>query len=103
VRDTQLQYFKEMSAAGIHASFPQNLAYDPAMLIVGALRKLGPNATAAQLRDYIEHIHGLVGIDGIYDFSDGSQRGVGLNAARMYRWDAAKKDFVQVARGNGKP
>jgi branched-chain amino acid transport system substrate-binding protein len=103
VREAQETFFKAVAAAGIHASFPHNLAWDPAMLVVKALRDIGPNATAQQIRDYIEHVHGLVGIDGTYDFGDGNQRGVALNAARLYRWDAAKKDFVQVARGNGKP
>jgi branched-chain amino acid transport system substrate-binding protein len=103
VREAQERFFSALHAAGIHPSFPHNLAWDPGMLIVGALRKIGPSATATQIRDYIENTHGLVGIDGVYDFSDGSQRGVSLNAARLYKWDAAKKDFVQVARGNGKP
>jgi branched-chain amino acid transport system substrate-binding protein len=103
VREAQLRFFTALHAAGIHPSFPHNLAWDPGMLIVGALRKIGPGATATQIRDYIENTHGLVGIDGIYDFADGNQRGVALNAARLYKWDATKKDFVQVARGNGKP
>jgi branched-chain amino acid transport system substrate-binding protein len=103
VREAQERFFGALHAAGIHPSFPHNLAWDPGMLIVAALRKIGPSATAAQIHEYIENTHGVVGIDGVYDFADGSQRGVGLNAARLYKWDAAKKDFVQVARGNGKP
>jgi branched-chain amino acid transport system substrate-binding protein len=103
VRDAQDAFFTTLKAAGIHASFPHNLAWDPVMKIVAALRALGPNANATQIRDYILHMHGFVGIDGIYDFSDGKQRGVGLNAARMYRYDSKKRDFILVARGNGLP
>jgi branched-chain amino acid transport system substrate-binding protein len=103
VRQEQERFFGTLHARGIHPSFPHNLAWDPAMLVVSALRKLGPNATADQLRAYIQNTHGRIGIDGIYDFAGGNQRGVGLNAARLYKWDAAKRDFVMVARGNGKP
>jgi branched-chain amino acid transport system substrate-binding protein len=103
VRAEQERFFSALSERGIHPSFPHNLAWDPGMLIVSALRKLGPNATADQIRAYIENTHGRVGIDGVYDFSGGNQRGIGLNAARLYKWDLAKKDFVMVARGNGKP
>ena len=103
VREAQDAYFATLKSAGIHASFPHNLAWDPMMKVVAAVRKLGPAATAPQIRDFIEHLHGFVGIAGIYDFSDGRQRGVGLNAARMYRYDLKKKDFVLVSRGNGLP
>lgn len=103
VHDEQVRFFNALHARGIHPSFPHNLAWDPSMLIVSALRKLGPNATADQIRAFIENTHGRVGIDGVYDFAGNNQRGVGLNAARLYKWDAAKKDFVMVARGNGKP
>jgi branched-chain amino acid transport system substrate-binding protein len=71
------------------------------MILVSALRKLGPAASAAQIRDYILHLHGWVGVDGVYDFSSGNQRGVADNAAAIARWDTKKNTWVRVSRPQG--
>jgi hypothetical protein len=86
--------------AGIDPSPVAALSWDPALIITEALRHIGVNATAIQLHDYLEQLHDFAGVDGPYDFRDGSQRGLGLNAAMVVRWDPATKTF-QAASGPG--
>ena len=101
VKAAQAVYFDAFKAAGIRPNIAHTLAWDPSSLIIDALKHLGPDATAAQLNDYIQHLNGWAGINGIYDFRDGSQRGIGLNGVIVDRWDAAKDDFVPVSKGGG--
>ena len=44
---------------------------------------------------------GWIGINGSYDYTDGSQRGIGIDAVVIDRWDAAKDDFVIVSKAGG--
>jgi branched-chain amino acid transport system substrate-binding protein len=99
MRNAQTAYFDAMRTAGIKADFLHTLAWDPAMLVVDALRHLGTGASAEALHDYLEHMHGWVGIDGTYDFRANSQRGVGREALYVYRWDQRKSDFALAGRG----
>jgi len=71
------------------------------MIVVNALRHFGPDATADQIRSYILGLHGWAGVEGIYDFSDREQRGVGSNAVFIAAWDPAKKDWMALSRPGG--
>jgi hypothetical protein len=55
------------------------------MMVIAALRKLGPNATATQARDYLLAIRNFVGINGRYDFSSGDQHGLSTRSIRARR------------------
>jgi branched-chain amino acid transport system substrate-binding protein len=104
VRDAQTVFYDAMRAQGV--AKPDNgsaLVWDPAMVVVSGLRKLGPGATAAQLHEYIENLHGYAGINGIMDYRDGKQRGLGLNATLIVRWNAAKDDWDPVSAPGGAP
>jgi len=101
VHAAQVEYFNAFKAAGVRTSLLTTLAWDPALLIVDGLKKLGTAATAEQLNDYIQHTKGWAGINGTYDYTDGNQRGVGIDAVVIDRWDAAKGDFVAVSKGGG--
>ncbi len=103
VRDAQRVHITSMKRVGVRADVATDLAWDPIMIFVGALRHLGPDATANQIHDYIVHLHGWVGINGIYDFSSGDQRGIGENGLEMAEWDAKKDDFVRASRPRGIP
>jgi branched-chain amino acid transport system substrate-binding protein len=96
-------YAAGMKEAGMPQDFQTGMAWDPAMIVIDALRKLGPNATADQLHTYIENLHGYTGITGTYDFRDGSQRGIGVDATMIMAWDPAKLDFVTVSKPGGNP
>jgi hypothetical protein len=69
--------------------------------VVSALRAIGPNATAPQIRDYLVKLHGFVGINGIFDFRDGAQRGIGAQSQAMYRYDKTTSEFTPVSRPAG--
>jgi hypothetical protein len=73
------------------------------MLIVSAYRAIGPNATAKQIQDYIQQLHSWVGINGVYDFRDGSQRGIGLSAGVVGRWNPTHHSFIAASRLGGQP
>lgn len=69
-------------------------AWDPALIIIDALRHVGADPTAAQVHDYIEKLHDFPGIVGVYDFRDGSNRGIGFTYILQTRWDVAKNIWV---------
>jgi len=71
------------------------------MIVVNALRKLGPDASADQIRSYILGLHGWSGVEGVYDFGDREQRGVGQNALFIATWDPGKKDWIALSRPGG--
>ena len=94
-------YLKAFKAAGLTPNFPNTLSWDPALIILDALRHLGDNPTAAQFRDYINALHGFAGINGIYDFRDGTQHGVGQNAVVMVQWNPTDQTFTAVSNRSG--
>lgn len=102
VRDADRQFISAMTAVGVpKPDVTHVLAWDATMISIDALRKLGTNATAAQIREYIAGLHGYAGINGIMDFRDGMQRGVKDNAAMIVRWNEATSDFVAVSKPGG--
>ena len=101
IRDAQTVYAKSLTAIGVRPEVGQNLAWDPTMLVVDALRRIGPSATAEQVRDFILHAHGWVGINGVYDYASGDQHGIGENAVAIARWDARQGTWIGVSRPRG--
>ena len=81
----------------------QGLAWDPAMIVVDGLRKLGPNANAKALRDWILGLHGYVGVNGVYDFHSGDNRGLGVGNAVIVRYDMGRDQFVPSSKPGGDP
>jgi branched-chain amino acid transport system substrate-binding protein len=78
-------------------------AWDPARLLVSALRKLGPDASAAQLRAYLVNLKGWVGANGPYDFTAVPQRGLGEKNIIIVRWDARRNAGSGVSKFGGEP
>jgi branched-chain amino acid transport system substrate-binding protein len=103
LRDAQDVFFKSFKAAGKVAQPTMGTAWDPGLITIDALRHLGGNPTAKQLHDYIEALHGFPGIYSLYDFRDGLQRGMGVNAAVVAKWDPKAKWWIAVTAGGGKP
>jgi branched-chain amino acid transport system substrate-binding protein len=91
------------TAAGLKPDEGHFLAWDAAQLVVDALKKLGPNATAAQLRTYIADTHGWYGMFGEHDYRAVPQRGVGINSVTLLRWDVPKGTWVGVSKPGGSP
>jgi branched-chain amino acid transport system substrate-binding protein len=101
IKDAQTKYFALFKSDNSRPQFANNLTWDPTMLVVDALRAIGPAATADQIHDYIEGLHSWAGINGIYDFRGGDQRGIGQLAVVVHQWDPVRKDFFVASRPGG--
>jgi branched-chain amino acid transport system substrate-binding protein len=101
VKDALNVFYTAYKEAGLVPNFPNTLSWDPAMIILDAYRHLGNNATAAQFREYINALHGFVGINGIYDFRDSTQHGIGENGVVMVRYNPANDMFNEISKRSG--
>lgn len=90
-------------AAGKQPDFTSALAWDPTMVVIDALRKLGPDVPAEQLRDYLSKLKGYAGINGFYDFTKVPQRGLGEDACVVTVWAPAKNTWAIVSKPGGAP
>jgi branched-chain amino acid transport system substrate-binding protein len=80
------------------------LVWDPALLVISALRKLGVDATAQQIHQYISSLTNYVGITGAYDFASKAQadnRGLTIKSVYVTEWNKSKQDWVQVSGPSG--
>jgi branched-chain amino acid transport system substrate-binding protein len=103
IKEAQAEFTAAFKAAGIRTEFPTTLAWDPALIMVDAYRKLGPTPTGAQVRAYLDTLHDWVGINGTYDFRNGDRRGIGEKLTLIYRWDTSRDDVTAVSGLRGIP
>lgn len=96
-------YVNSFKAIGVRADIGHGPGWDPPLIVVSALKKVGANATALQLKNYIEGLHGFAGASGIYDFRSGNQRGLSESDGIMVRWDRAKQTWVAISKFGGTP
>lgn len=94
---------KALPAVGAKPDMITISAWDPALVLVAALRQLGPDASAQKLRDYLLQLQGWVGANGPYDFVANPQRGVGGNNVVIVRWDAQRNSSVAASNFGGAP
>jgi branched-chain amino acid transport system substrate-binding protein len=78
------------------------LAWDPGRLLVAMLRKLGPTASAQQVRTALADTTDYAGVNGIYNFKRAPQRGLDATESVMTQWNAAKASWVPVSLPSGK-
>jgi branched-chain amino acid transport system substrate-binding protein len=78
-------------------------SWDAGLIVVAGLRKLGPGATAAQLKDFISNLTGFDGVDGVYDFKQYPQRGLGPGSATVTTYDPKAKAWVWISKPGGEP
>lgn len=96
LRGPSIVFHDSLKAHGYHVDISY-LSWDPAMITIDALKKIGLNATATQIKNYIDNLHGWVGINGEYDFRSGNQRGLdGRRDSVPVHWDADKDTWVPV-------
>lgn len=95
-REAQSGFFGALKRAGVRPEYAHALAWDPAMILVDALRSIGPDATALQLRDWIHQQQSWAGNSGVYDFRTYPQRGLGQRSVAIYRWIPATNEFIVV-------
>jgi branched-chain amino acid transport system substrate-binding protein len=99
----QKEFYADFAAAGISPDGASVLGWDPVVLVIDALQKLGPDISATQLRDYLIHLKGAAGVNGIYDFEKMPQRGLGLDDTVVTRWSPGKKIWEVVSTPGGAP
>jgi len=103
VEAQQKAFYEEYKAIGAAPDLPASIAWNSGLIVVDALRKLGPKVTAVQLRDHIANLKGFAGIDGLHDFTDSPQRVLGLNDVVVTRWEPAKNVWVPLSKPGGAP
>ena len=96
-------FLAEFSVQGVRPDTGQSRAWDPATLVLAALRAAGTGASAAQLRAYISEQRNWIGINGSYDFRAIPQRGLGPSGVVIVRWDATYATWAGVSRPGGLP
>ncbi len=101
--DAQAAFFAAYKPINVAPDSASTYAWDPALLVLDALQKLGPDATAAQLREKLASTQGFVGIKGRYDFVDEPQRGLNESEAVVTRWVPASHAWVPVSEPRGVP
>ena len=83
---------------------PESTAWDPAKIVVAALRALGPNATGEAMTAYISSLHDFAGASGVYDFRTGDHHGLtDADLVWVKYQPAADTKFVPVSRPGGAP
>jgi len=104
---TEVQAFDSaMQAAGQKVPDEGDaLAWDPGLILVSALRKLGTNATASQIHQYIESLTSFAGINGTYNFTDKSisdNRGLTITSVYIAQWDKSQGEWTAASGPAGK-
>jgi uncharacterized protein YjlB len=69
--------------------------------MVSAVQKLGFDAGAAQVRDYVNNLQGWTGINGLYNYHTYPQRGIGIDSVVVLRWDPAKEIGIPLSQPGG--
>jgi branched-chain amino acid transport system substrate-binding protein len=77
--------------------------WDSSSIVLSGLRKLGPDATANELRQYILSLRGFAGTDGLYDFSSGDQHGLSDRSVVLTSFNPKSQEFVAVSGPGGVP
>jgi len=103
VEKAQHEMYAVLKDRGLKADNQAATSWDAGLIIVSGLRKLGANATAKQLRDYIANLTDFPGVDGIYDFKKYPERGLGPDSSTVTTYDAKTKDWVWLSRPGGAP
>jgi branched-chain amino acid transport system substrate-binding protein len=94
-------YYNAFRATGIEPEVSYSLAWDASRIVLDAFKKYGPDATADQIKSYIEGLRGWTGADGSYDFSGGSRNGLDSTAMMVFRWEPVKATFTPVSKPGG--
>jgi branched-chain amino acid transport system substrate-binding protein len=103
VEEAQRKFYEAFTAANLKPDSMSALAWDPAAIVIAALRKVGATATAAQIKEYVESQTAYPGINGIYDFKSVPQRGLTVKNALVTRWEPAAGTWVVESEPTGTP
>ena len=95
---------KVVAQAGGHPNEAWALSGAAFLIMVSAVKALGVNATAIELRNYLQtKMKSYTGIFGTYNFSVADHRGLGLNDSFVVQWNGSAFVPVSGPGGNGSP
>jgi branched-chain amino acid transport system substrate-binding protein len=97
-----LDYLDALHAAGMTPDQSTAVPWSEPLIVVQGLNKLGPDATAEQLRAYLASYVGP-GVMGQYNFPAHPQRGLDASTVVIILYDKAHQSFVPVSRFGGVP
>jgi branched-chain amino acid transport system substrate-binding protein len=103
VETAQHAMYAALAARRLKADNMEATSWDAALIVVAALRALGPDASAEQVRRYIARLKDFAGVDGIYDFTANPERGLGPESSTVVRYDAGAKAWQWLAQPGGTP
>ena len=103
VEKLQHEMYDILKQANLKSDNMTGTSWDVALVVVAALRKLGPGATAEQIRDFIANLTDFPGINGVYDFKKYPQRGLSSDSAVIVRFDPKDKSWVWLSKPGGVP
>jgi branched-chain amino acid transport system substrate-binding protein len=103
VEEKQKQFYAATAAAGIPVDYMSAGVWDTLLMTVAALNKLGPLASAAEVRDFLAAQTEFAGINGLYDFVRVPQRGLDRSSASIAQWDAGAHVWRAVSLPGGDP
>jgi branched-chain amino acid transport system substrate-binding protein len=97
-------FYTEMKQQGVpKPDVAASIAWDVGRVIVEGYRKLGVEATPAQMREYINDTRGFPNVLGTYDYKNSPQRGAQPQWLLMVRWDPDNSKFIAVSKLGGDP
>lgn len=100
VQSQVASFQKAVSAAGGTPGLGWGLAWDPASLLIGALKHLGVDATSNQILSYMQNLKNVPGVVGLYNTSSSNHRGLTTSAVYLAHWNGQK--FVVSSGPGGK-
>lgn len=96
-------FYNAFQAANIEPDGPSTFAWDPALLVVSALKTLPEKVDAVTLRNYLNNLQEFGGINGVYDFKRDPQRGLDKSSVIVTKWDTTAGTWVPVSDVGGAP
>jgi branched-chain amino acid transport system substrate-binding protein len=97
-------FYAAMKAQGVDKpDVAASVAWDVGNIVLSAYRKIGFDATPAQVRDFINGTRNYSNVLGLYDYKNVPQRGAQPQWLLMVRWDPNNSKFVAVSKLGGEP
>ena len=103
IEAAQHAMYAALKARGLRADNMEATSWDAGLIVVAALRSLGPDASAEQVRQYIATLTDFAGVDGFYNFKANPERGLGPESSIVVRYDADTKAWVWLSQPGGTP
>lgn len=100
-KDAVQAFDQAFAAKNIKPDIGQALAWDAVAVVVQAIRKEGPNATAKQYLDYMQSIKNFQGASGTFNFSPTDHHGVGAQDFYVVTYNPSSGNWVPLSGPGG--